>query len=254
MHACPAQVLNMPALSPTMSQGNLAKWHVKVGDEVKPGTVSQSQLRSNDYDLASSSMAVGAAGRELAGAVRGTTDTLRPHCCFAKPPRRWGLQPSGQPDAVTLTCSHPRSRQVLADVETDKATLAFENQDDGFVARLLVAEGARDVPVGAPVAVLAEERDGVAALASFTPGQAAGPSAQAPAAPSQASAPAAQPAAPSGKAYPPHTVRRRAAAHPLRSPPTACRTARSPCLPGTSLQPRRADSARVVREPAPRVP
>jgi hypothetical protein len=70
----------MPALSPTMSAGNLTKWYVKVGDEVGPGT-------------------------------------------------------------------------VLADVETDKAVMAFENQEEGFVARLLVPDGSRDVPVGTPVAI-----------------------------------------------------------------------------------------------------
>jgi pyruvate dehydrogenase E2 component (dihydrolipoamide acetyltransferase) len=123
----------MPALSPTMSQGNLAKWHVKPGDEVKPGT-------------------------------------------------------------------------VLADVETDKATLAFENQEEGFVAKLLVEDGARDIPVGKPVAILVEDPGSISAFAKY-PGNGA-PAASAPAAPpaSASTAPAHATPVEASKAYPPHTV------------------------------------------------
>ncbi len=134
----------MPALSPTMSQGNLAKWHVKPGDEVRPGT-------------------------------------------------------------------------VLADVETDKATLAFENQDEGFIAKLLVADGARDIPIGQPVAVLVEEAENIAAFANYTLG---GTSSSATSSSSSSSssggvkgaaaAPAPSAAAPASKgapkSYPPHIV------------------------------------------------
>jgi hypothetical protein len=99
----PAQVLGMPALSPTMTQGNVAAWHVKEGDAVGAGT-------------------------------------------------------------------------SLADIETDKATMTFENQDDGFVAKLVVPSGAKDVPVGAPVAILVEEADQVAAFANWAPPPGVGPS------------------------------------------------------------------------------
>ena len=37
---------------------------------------------------------------------------------------------------------------ALCEIETDKATLAFESQEDGFVAKILVPEGSMDVPVG----------------------------------------------------------------------------------------------------------
>ncbi|PNW81578.1 hypothetical protein CHLRE_06g252550v5 [Chlamydomonas reinhardtii] len=124
-------IVGMPALSPTMSQGNIAKWHVKPGQEVSPGS-------------------------------------------------------------------------VLADIETDKATLAFENQDEGFVAKLLVPDGARDIPIGQPVLVLVEDASSVAAFANFTPGQSA-PADAAPAAPVEQ--PPAAIAAPAlmEHAYPPHT-------------------------------------------------
>jgi pyruvate dehydrogenase E1 component beta subunit len=80
----------MPALSPTMEEGKLAKWHVKEGDAVKAG-------------------------------------------------------------------------DILAEIETDKATMEFESIDEGRIAKLLVPEGAEGVKVNAPIAELS--RDGEAAPA-----------------------------------------------------------------------------------------
>ena len=105
----------MPALSPTMSHGNLAAWHVKVGDEVSPG-------------------------------------------------------------------------DALADVETDKAVLAWENQDDGFVAALLRPDGAKDIPVGAPLLILVEEKADVAKFEGYRPSEEAGEGGAAAAASASASA------------------------------------------------------------------
>jgi pyruvate dehydrogenase E2 component (dihydrolipoamide acetyltransferase) len=116
-------------------QGNIAKWHVKTGDEIAPGT-------------------------------------------------------------------------VLADIETDKATLAFENQDDGFIAALLKPDGAKDIPVGEAVAIIVEEEGDIAAFANYSSSssEAAAPAAApaAPAAPA-ASQPAA-PAAASAGSFPDYTV------------------------------------------------
>ncbi len=135
----------MPALSPTMEQGNLAKWHVKEGDAIQPGS-------------------------------------------------------------------------LLADVETDKASMPFENQEPGFVAKLLVAEGARDLPLGTPLLVVVEEAADVAAFANYAGGSnkgaAAAPSkGPAKAAPQPAAAPStsaqaapAASAAPAPANLPPHQV------------------------------------------------
>ncbi|KAI3429594.1 hypothetical protein D9Q98_005680 [Chlorella vulgaris] len=122
--------LCMPALSPTMSSGNLVAWHVKEGQLVAPG-------------------------------------------------------------------------DVIADVETDKATLSWENQDDGYVAKLLVPEGAKDLAVGSPVALLVEEEDQVAAFKDYVPTAggataAASPAAQ-PEAAAAAGAGAGEPAAAAGQ-------------------------------------------------------
>lgn len=58
--------------------------------------------------------------------------------------------------------------QVLAEVETDKATIDWESQEDGYIAKILVPDGSKDIAVGAPVAVLVEEAGEVAAFKDYT--------------------------------------------------------------------------------------
>ena len=106
----------MPALSPTMEEGTLAKWHVKVGDKISSG-------------------------------------------------------------------------DVIAEIETDKATMEVEAVDEGVVEEILVAEGAEGVKVNTPIARLAGE--GGAAAPSPAPKAEAAP---APKAPEPAKAEAAKPA------------------------------------------------------------
>jgi pyruvate dehydrogenase E2 component (dihydrolipoamide acetyltransferase) len=105
--------LKMPALSPTMEEGTLAKWLVKEGDSVKAG-------------------------------------------------------------------------DLLAEIETDKATMEFEAVDEGIITQLLVAEGTDAVKVGTVIARIAGDDETVASLPAIT----ASPTAAAPApAPPLASAP-----------------------------------------------------------------
>jgi pyruvate dehydrogenase E1 component beta subunit len=85
--------LKMPALSPTMEEGTLAKWLVKEGDKVASG-------------------------------------------------------------------------DILAEIETDKATMEFEAVDEGTIARILVPEGTDGVKVGQPIAILDGEGQGEGAAAS----------------------------------------------------------------------------------------
>jgi pyruvate dehydrogenase E2 component (dihydrolipoamide acetyltransferase) len=119
--------ITMPALSPTMEEGNLAKWHVKVGDKVKPG-------------------------------------------------------------------------DIIAEIETDKATMEVEAVDEGTVTKLLVTEGAQGVKVNAVIAEL--DGGGAAAPAKSNDGAKAEAPKAAPAkadakveaAPAKAAAPVAKPA------------------------------------------------------------
>src|SRR4051794_34376487 len=111
----------MPALSPTMEKGNLAKWLKKEGDKVKSG-------------------------------------------------------------------------DVIAEIETDKATMEVEAVDEGTIAKILVPEGTQDVPVNDIIAVLAGDGEDVKAASA---GAGAAPAPKAAEAPKPA--PAAAPAAPAPK-------------------------------------------------------
>jgi pyruvate dehydrogenase E2 component (dihydrolipoamide acetyltransferase) len=111
----------MPALSPTMEKGNLAKWLKKEGDQVKAG-------------------------------------------------------------------------DILAEIETDKATMEYEAIDEGVIAKILVPEGTADIAVNAPIAVLAAEGEDVKTAAAGAP--AAKPGAPSPPAPATKPAAVPQPAPP----------------------------------------------------------
>src|ERR1700686_3889620 len=55
---------------------------------------------------------------------------------------------------------------VIAEIETDKATMEYEAIDEGTLAKILVPEGSQDVPVNALIAVLAEEGEDIKAAAA----------------------------------------------------------------------------------------
>ena len=120
--------ITMPALSPTMEEGNLAKWHVKVGDKVKAG-------------------------------------------------------------------------DIIAEIETDKATMEVEAVDEGVISKLLVAEGAQGVKVNAVIAELTSEGEAPAnngAVAKPAAAQAASPAKAGAQPPEEKSPIAAAPAIESG--------------------------------------------------------
>ncbi|KAI0721302.1 dihydrolipoamide acetyltransferase [Cerioporus squamosus] len=80
---------------------------------------------------------------------------------------------------------------VLLEIETDKATIDVEAQDDGILAKIIANDGAKNIPVGSPIAIVGEEGDdisGAEALASEEPQQPANEE-KAPEAPKAAPAP-----------------------------------------------------------------
>jgi pyruvate dehydrogenase E2 component (dihydrolipoamide acetyltransferase) len=81
---------------------------------------------------------------------------------------------------------------ILASIETDKASVDFEMQEEGYIAKLLYPEGAKDVKLGEVVAIIVENKEDVAKFANYKSGAAApaAPKAQPPAAPKQESKPA----------------------------------------------------------------
>ncbi|KAJ3354151.1 hypothetical protein HDU83_005757 [Entophlyctis luteolus] len=99
---------------------------------------------------------------------------------------------------------------VLVEIETDKAQMDFECQEEGFLAQTFLKAGDKDVPVGTPLCILAENKADVAQFASFSvseiggaPPEAAAP-VSAPAAPAAASAPAVAGSNPAD--FPPHVL------------------------------------------------
>jgi pyruvate dehydrogenase E2 component (dihydrolipoamide acetyltransferase) len=142
----PIEIL-MPALSPTMTEGNLAKWVKKEGDTVKAG-------------------------------------------------------------------------DVIAEIETDKATMEVEAVDEGTMGKILVPEGSQGVKVNEPIAVLLEEGEDASALTGVGKGAKAPPAAEAPKtqpspAPSAAPSPSAAPAPAAAKAGNGHDTGARILASPL---------------------------------------
>jgi len=89
-------VLEMPALSPTMSQGNIIKWLIKEGEGFSTG-------------------------------------------------------------------------DAICDIETDKATVSYDVQEDGYLAKIVQPDGAQDILVGAPIAVTVDEANEVAAFKDWSP-------------------------------------------------------------------------------------
>ncbi len=70
---------------------------------------------------------------------------------------------------------------VICSIETDKATMDFEAQDDGVLAKILKqGPGAVDIPIGAPIGVIVEDEADVAAFADFVLEEIAAPAAVAP--------------------------------------------------------------------------
>lgn len=109
---------------------------------------------------------------------------------------------------------------VLVEIETDKATMDFEFTEEGYLAKILLEEGAKDVPVGKPVGVYVEDEGDVAAFADFTMADAVGdspapaepkpepteakpeqPSTPEPSAPASKPAPTAGSSAPAGRIF-----------------------------------------------------
>jgi len=136
--------LKMPALSPTMEEGTLAKWLVKEGDEVKSG-------------------------------------------------------------------------DILAEIETDKATMEFEAVDEGKIAKILVPEGSEGVKVGAPIAIMAGEGEdaspsplaGEGQRSEATQGEGAAPKPDVPMGSAPAQAPVETPPAPATPAPSPQPLSRK---------------------------------------------
>lgn len=104
----PHQVINLPALSPTMEQGTIASWAKSEGDQIMEG-------------------------------------------------------------------------DLIAEIETDKATMGLEAGEEGYLAKILIAEKTKDIPLQTPLCIIVNEKSDIAAFANYKPEESA-PAAATPAA------------------------------------------------------------------------
>ena len=64
---------------------------------------------------------------------------------------------------------------LLAQIETDKATMEFETPEEGYLAKILIPAGSKDVPIGKLLCIIVEKKEDVAAFESFVPEETAAP-------------------------------------------------------------------------------
>ncbi|XP_017115943.1 dihydrolipoyllysine-residue acetyltransferase component of pyruvate dehydrogenase complex, mitochondrial isoform X1 [Drosophila elegans] len=100
---------------------------------------------------------------------------------------------------------------LLCEIETDKATMGFETPEEGYLAKILIQGGTKDVPVGQLLCIIVPDQGSVAAFADFKDDGSAAPPA----------APAAAPAAPAAAAPPPPAAAAPVAAVPIPAPAAA---------------------------------
>jgi len=58
---------------------------------------------------------------------------------------------------------------LLAQIETDKATMEFETPEEGFLAKILIPAGSKDVPIGKLLCIIVENKEDVAAFKDYVP-------------------------------------------------------------------------------------
>ena len=216
--------LCMPALSPTMSQGNIVAWKKKEGDAVQPGDVYcevETDKATIEWEaqeegwLAKILVGDGSQGVEVGvpvavlveeeediGAFKDGYSPVAANSSNASTASSGVSEAPSSPTAaatsypqhevMTMPALSPTMAEgtlvswkksvgdeisagdVLAEIETDKATMEWEAQEDGVLAQILVQEGTAGVKVGTPVFVQVEGADEVGAFAGYTAADASG--------------------------------------------------------------------------------
>ncbi|XP_032595162.1 dihydrolipoyllysine-residue acetyltransferase component of pyruvate dehydrogenase complex, mitochondrial isoform X4 [Drosophila grimshawi] len=130
---------------------------------------------------------------------------------------------------------------LLCEIETDKATMGFETPEEGYLAKILVPGGSRDVPVGKLVCIIVPDEGSIAAFADFKDDSPAGAPAPAAAAaapppPPPVAVPVAAPVAAAPEPPPAAAPASQAAEQPLAHPPAAAPGARFKDIPLTTMR------------------
>ncbi|XP_028277486.1 dihydrolipoyllysine-residue acetyltransferase component of pyruvate dehydrogenase complex, mitochondrial [Parambassis ranga] len=267
----PHQKVELPALSPTMQMGTIARWEKKEGERIGEGdliaevetdkaTVGFEMLEecylakilvpegTRDVNVGSV-ICITVDNPDLIPAFKDVTlDSIKsagatpsPAASAPPPPPPAAAAPPAAPGSsypthmkITLPALSPTMTMgtvqrwekkvgeklsegdLLAEIETDKATIGFEVQEEGYLAKILVSEGTRDVPLGAPLCIIVEKESDIAAFKNYVETGVAEPSTPPPAPAPAAAAPAAAAPSPAPAAVAPAASRKgRVFASPL---------------------------------------
>jgi len=217
--------VGLPALSPSMEKGNLAKWKKKIGEKLKPGDIIaevetdkatvEFEVTDSGY-LAAILVPEGSKDLPLGTPIAVVVEKESDVAAFKNykldsssasqeapkaqaPPQPTQTQappPAPKPQApatnfpphtkVGLPALSPsmekgnlakwrkkegdkvKAGDIIAEIETDKATVEFEFTDNGYLAKILVPEGTKDVALGDTIAIVVEKESDVAAFKNFS--------------------------------------------------------------------------------------
>ncbi|XP_061558039.1 dihydrolipoyllysine-residue acetyltransferase component of pyruvate dehydrogenase complex, mitochondrial [Phycodurus eques] len=227
----PHQKVELPALSPTMQTGTIARWEKKEGDKINEGdliaevetdkaTVGFEMLEecylakilvpegTRDVNIGAV-ICITVDSPELIPAFKDVTlDSFTsatssaaaaappppppPSSSSSSPPAASASAPPAAPGSsypthlkITLPALSPTMTMgtvqrwekkvgeklsegdLLAEIETDKATIGFEVQEEGYLAKIMVSEGTRDVPLGTPLCIIVEKESDIAAFKDY---------------------------------------------------------------------------------------
>uniref|UniRef100_A0A672ZJ21 Acetyltransferase component of pyruvate dehydrogenase complex n=1 Tax=Sphaeramia orbicularis TaxID=375764 RepID=A0A672ZJ21_9TELE len=217
------QQVELPALSPTMQTGTIARWEKKEGEKIGEGdliaevetdkaTVGFEMLEecylakilvpegTRDVSVGSV-ICITVDNPDLIPAFKDVTlDSI--NAAGAAPSAAASAPPPPPPPAAAAPPAAPGSSypthlkialpalsptmtmgtvqrwekkvgeklsegDLLAEIETDKATIGFEVQEEGYLAKIMVPEGTRDVPLGTPLCIIVEKESDIAAFKDY---------------------------------------------------------------------------------------
>ncbi|XP_035290709.1 dihydrolipoyllysine-residue acetyltransferase component of pyruvate dehydrogenase complex, mitochondrial [Anguilla anguilla] len=217
----PHQKVQLPALSPTMQTGTIARWEKKEGEKIAEGDLIAEvetdkatvgfEMMDECY-LAKILVAEGTRDVPIGSVICITVDSPDlipafkdyslematasstpaaaatppppPPTPAAAPPQAPGssypphmkiLLPALSPTMTMGTVQRWEKKvgeklsegDLLAEIETDKATIGFEVQEEGYLAKIMIAEGTRDVPLGTPLCIIVEKEADIKAFADY---------------------------------------------------------------------------------------
>ncbi|XP_075695897.1 dihydrolipoyllysine-residue acetyltransferase component of pyruvate dehydrogenase complex, mitochondrial [Rhinoderma darwinii] len=210
----PHQKVPLPALSPTMQMGTIARWEKKEGEKISEGDLIaevETDKATVGFEcveecyMAKILVAEGTRDVPIGSVICITVDkpelidAFKNYSLDSAAPATPPAAPSQQapPPVQAPGSSYPTHMKImlpalsptmtmgtvqkwekkvgeklsegdlLAEIETDKATIGFEVQEEGYLAKILIPEGTRDVPLGTPLCIIVEKQSDVGSFVDY---------------------------------------------------------------------------------------